>query len=138
MTRLDAYIFFDGNCAEAMSFYEGALRGKIENLMKAGDSPDAASLPPGAADRVMHAHLIFDNGNLMASDWMAPEPFEGRHGFSLSLTANRDEAQRLFDELSAGGQVTLPFGKTFWSDGFGMLVDRFGTAWMVSVERAAA
>ena len=68
----------------------------------------------------------------MASDWMAPTPYPGMHGFSVCLTAPAtDEAHKLFDALADGGQVTMPFQKTFYSDGFGMLTDRFGTPWMV-------
>jgi PhnB protein len=69
----------------------------------------------------------------MASDWMDTTPFEGMHGFSVSLAyPTVDEAQRIFDALAEGGTVKMPFSETFWTKGFGMLVDRFGTPWMVS------
>jgi PhnB protein len=137
MTKLNAYLFFDGNCAEAMTFYESVLRGKLE-LTKQGDSPEPAPSPE-SADKIMYARLEFEEGVLMASDWLAPQPFEKRQGFSLALgTPSMEEGKRLFDELSAGGHVTMPFGKTFFSEGFGMLVDQFGTAWMVNVEAPAA
>ncbi len=137
MNRPDAYLFFDGNCAEAMRFYERVLGGKIDTLMTAGESPEAANFPPESRNRVLHSHLAFDSGALMASDWMAPQPFEKKQGFSLSVTAKTvDEGKRLFDELSAGGHATMPFGKSFWSEGFGMLIDQFGTPWMVSVEHS--
>ena|SRR6185295_6110215 len=133
MPDLDAYLFFDGNCADAMRFYESALGGKLERMMTHGESPAAAETPPGMADRVMHAHLAIGGRALLASDAMAGEPYEGMKNFSLSLTyPTAEEARRTFDALAEGGQVKMPIEKTFWSEAFGMLVDRFGTPWMVS------
>jgi PhnB protein len=132
MPQLDAYLIFDGTCAEAMRFYERTLGGKLEMMMTQGESPIAAHCPPGSADRILHARLVVDGRALMASDSMGDKPQEAMKGFSLSLTyATVPEAQRMFDALAAGGQVQMPFQKTFWADGFGMLVDRFGTPWMV-------
>ena len=89
-------------------------------------------MPPGAGDRIIHAKLDADGAVLMASDWLSPDPYPGMSGFSVTLTApTTAEAKGLFDKLADGGQVTAPFEKTFYSDGFGMLVDRFGTPWMV-------
>ena len=134
MSNLNAYLTFDGNCAEAMRFYESILGGKLE-LMTMGQSPMAGQVPAGGAERIMHAKLEVDGTALMASDSMAGQPYSGMHGFSLSLSyPTAAEGQRVFDALAAGGQVTMPFGKTFWAEGFGMLVDRFGTPWMVNVE----
>jgi PhnB protein len=74
----------------------------------------------------------------MASDWMAPEPYEAKRGFSLSLGyPTVAEGRRIFGALAEGGRVTMPFDKTFWAEGFGMLVDRFGTPWMVNVSAPA-
>ena len=137
MNKLEIYLFFDGTCAEAIRFYEGALGGTAR-IVRVRDTPEAAKLPADAQDRLMHARLDAGSVSLMASDWMDDKPFPGMHGFSNCLTApSAAEAQSLFDKLSAGGKVTAPFGKTFWSDGFGMLVDRFGTPWMVMSETNA-
>jgi len=131
MENLNAYLFFDGTCAEAMRFYESALGGKL-NLITHAQSPMAGEAPRGSADRIMHARLEFADGTLMASDTMAGHPYDGMKGFSLSLAyASADEATRIFDKMAAGGKVTMPMQKTFWAQGFGMLVDRFGTPWMV-------
>jgi len=137
MAQLNAYLTFDGNCADAMRFYERTLGGKLD-LMTMGDSPMAAQTPPGSADRIMHARLAFDGGTLMASDAMAGDHYGGMKGFSLSLNYPKggDEAKRVFDALAEGGKVTMPLDKTFWAEAFGMLVDRFGTPWMVNVEKA--
>ena len=132
MLQLDTYLFFDGNCADAMRFYERTLGGKLQ-LMTHGESPMAAQTPPGSANRIMHARLELDGRLLMASDSMVGQPYEGMKGFSLSLIyPTVAEAQRIFAALAEGGQVTMPIAKTFWAEAFGMLVDRFGTAWMVN------
>ncbi len=132
MSQLDAYLFFDGNCADAMRFYERTLRGKLR-MMTHAESPMAAQTPPGSANRIMHAHLDLGDRVLMASDAMVEQPIGGMKGFSLSLSyPTAAEGQRIFDTLADGGRVTMPFAKTFWAEGFGMLVDRFGTPWMVN------
>ena len=132
MHQLNAYLFFNGACADAMRFYERTLGGKL-SLMTHADSPMAAQMPPGSADKILHARLDFDGGMLMASDWMAGQPYGGMKGFSLSLIyPTAAEARRMFDTLAQGGQVTMPMDKTFWAEAFGMLVDRFGTPWMVN------
>src|SRR3546814_115177 len=74
---------------------------------------------------------------LLASDSMAGEPYAGMRNFSLSLNyPTVTKAKKIFDALADGGEIRMPFGKTFWSAGFGMLVDRYGTPWMVSGEQA--
>jgi len=132
MLQLDNYLFVDGNCADAMRSYERTLGGKLQ-LMTHGDSPMTAQTPPGSANRIMHARLELDGRLLMASDSMVGQPYEGMKGFSLSLIyPTVAEAQRIFAALADGGQVTMPIAKTFWAEAFGMLVDRFGTPWMVN------
>jgi PhnB protein len=135
---LNAYLFFNDNCADAMRFYERALGGKIEMMMTAGESPMANQTPPERAKSVMHARLSFPGGVLMASDWMSDQPYEGMKGYSLSLTyATPDECKRIYDTLAEGGNARMPLQKTFWSDAFGMLTDRFGTPWMINCEAGA-
>ena len=132
MSKLETYLFFDGTCADAMHFYERTLGGKLE-MMAAKDVPGGDQKPPGVGgDKIMHARLDSGDVVIMASDWMASTPYLGMNGFSVSLTVDTlAEAKKQFDALSAGGKVTMPFDKTFYADGFGMLVDRFGTPWMV-------
>ena len=132
MHQLNAYLFFDGTCADAMRFYERALGGKL-SLMTHADSPIAEKTPPGSADRILHARLVIDGRLLMASDSMVGQPYEGMNGFSVSLMYPKvADAKRVFDALAKGGKVTMPLQKTFWVEAFGMLVDRFGTPWMVN------
>jgi PhnB protein len=132
MPTLDNYLFFAGRCAEAMRFYERTLGGKLETLMKYGDSPQPDHCGAGAADLVMHARLAIGGRALMASDVPPGFPPSPMSGFSLSLQyESPDEARRIFDALAQGGSVTMPLQKTFWAETYGMLVDQFGTPWMV-------
>lgn len=132
MPVLDSYLFFNGNCAQAVRFYEATLGGKLEMMMTYAQSPQPEHCPAGSEDRIMHASLKIDGRSLMASDVPAGESYAGMNGFSLSLNySSVDEARRVFDKLAEGGKVTMPLGKTFWAEAFGMLTDRFGTPWMV-------
>ena len=128
----NTYLFFDGNCAEAMKFYERALGGKLD-LMTHAQSP-MKDQPPSKdfGDRVMHARLAFDGGVLMASDDM-PGQARAMQGFRVVLHSDDNaKAKRLFDALSQGGHVTMPLQETFWSQAFAMFEDRFGTPWMIN------
>ncbi len=120
---------------------ERVLGGKLEALTTHAESPMAAQTPPGSADRIMHARLgvVIDGRVLMASDSMVGHPYEWMKGFSLSLVyPTAADARRAFDTLAHGGRVAMPLQKTFWAETFGMLVDRFGTPWMVSGGTASA
>jgi len=137
MSGPDPYLFFNGNCAEAMRFYERTLGGKIEMMMTHGQAPGAEKMQ-GDPNRILHARLSLDGRIFMASDAMEGHPYEGMHGFSLSLTyATVAEGKKIFSALSEGGQVRMPFDKTFWVEAFGMCVDRFGTPWMINAGKPA-
>jgi len=130
--QIQPYLFFDGRCEEALTFYRSVLGGEVTTLMRYKDSPDPGTCPPGAAeDKVMHANVRIGDTIVMASDGLC-----GGHpsfqGFSLSLTvADEAEAERLFAALADGGQVQMPLAKTFFSPRFGMVADRFGVSWMI-------
>jgi PhnB protein len=134
MPDLNTYLFFNGTCADAMRFYERILGGKLETLLTHAEALPPDQIPPGSADRIMHARLVLPGGAvLMASDTRAEDPDTGFHGYSLSLVyPDAAEGRRIFDALAEGGKVTMPYDKTFWSEGFGMLNDRFGVPWMVN------
>lgn len=130
------YLGFNGNCAEAMRFYESALDGKLEMLMSGADSPMASQIPKEFAHRILHARLALkDGGYLYAGDAPTEAPYQGIHGVSIALQYDTaSEAQKVFEKLSAGGKVMMPMAPTFWAKSFGMLIDRFGTPWMVNGE----
>lgn len=133
-----AYLAFDGNCADAMRFYEQALGGKLDVMMSGADSPMAAQIPTEFAHRIVHARLSLPGGGMLyAGDAPANVPYEGIKGVSLALNYDTvEEARRVFDALAAGGRVTMPMQGTFWAKAFGMLADRFGVAWIVNGEMA--
>jgi PhnB protein len=133
---VQAYLFFNGNCEQAVEFYRKALGAEVEFTMRFKESPDApppGMVPPGWENKIMHTSFRVGQTTVMASDGCGPES-NGFQGFSLSLAvASEAEADRYFNALAEGGKVTMPLGKTFWSPRFGMLTDRFGIGWMVSV-----
>jgi PhnB protein len=135
MARLLANMLFDGECADAMRFYQKTFGGEIESLLTVGDSPMASQFPPASAHRVIHASLRFDGNILMASDWLAAPPHPGIKGMRLMLIyPGVEEAKRIFAALSESGQVEMPMQPTFWTKSFGMLVDRFGVPWQVMAD----
>lgn len=129
------YLFFDGNCAEAMRFYERVTGGKLRDLLKYSDSPGGSAPPKIDGDKIMHAYLeLPDGAGIMASDDMSDVPYRGMSGFGVALTLQTaDEVTRVFNGLSERGDVLMPLQKTFWSPAFGMVTDRFGTLWLVGV-----
>jgi PhnB protein len=138
--QLQPYLFFAGCCEEAMEFYRQAVGARVEMLMRYRESPEApppGTVPPGYEDKVMHATLNIAGARFMASDGCETQArFEG---FSLSLAwSDEAEARRAFFALSAGGEVQMPIGRTFWSPCFGMVKDRFGVGWMITVDAAAS
>jgi len=136
--KFETYIFFTDQCAQAMRFYEKALGGKIEMMMTQAEAPPSAGVPPGSPDRILHASLKLGDRILMASDSMPGEQDHGMHGFALSLSyPTPAEGKKIFDALAVGGKVTMPMGPTFWVESFGMLVDRFGTSWMINAGKPA-
>lgn len=130
------YLFFRGRCEEALNFYRSAIGAEVDMLMHYKDSPEPqppGMLPPGFEKKVMHASFRVGGTTLMASDGCGEST--GFDGFSLSLSVPTEaEAARVFATLAIDGQVRMPLSKTFWSPRFGMLTDRFGLGWMVSVE----
>ena len=136
MTQAIAYLAFNGNCAEAMRFYEQALHGKLEVLMSGADSPMADQIPKEFAHRILHARLVLPGGGtLFGGDCPAHLPYEGIKGVSIAVDyATTAEAEQVFAALASGGQVTMPMQPTFWARRWGMLTDRFGTPWIVNGE----
>lgn len=133
---MQAYLTFDGNCAEALAFYAQALGGKVIFSMTFGESPMGEQTPASHKDKIMHATLEARGHQLMASDAPPEWPFEGYKGFSLSVQGKDvDDGRKVFEALAAGGRVTMPYGPQFWAVGFGMLTDRFGVPWMVNCEK---
>ena len=132
--QFSPYLLFNGDCAEAFKFYEQVLGGKIEAMMPFAGSPSAESAPPEWGDKILHASMKIDGQYIMASD-APPGHFAKPQGISVSIALkDRDKGESIFNSLAEGGDVQMPFQKTFWASGFGMCTDRFGIPWMVNCE----
>jgi PhnB protein len=129
------YLFFGGNCEEAVNFYRTAVGAQVEMMLRFNEAPEQpppGQLPQGFEKKIMHCSFRIGDSTIMASDGCGePAKFEG---FSLSISVPAPaDADRLFNALSAGGKVVMPLGQTFWSPRFGMCTDKFGVGWMIGV-----
>ena len=130
--QLIPYLNFNGQCAEAFRFYERTLGGKIVMMRTHAESPIADQVPPEWRDRILHARLQLGEAVLMASD-SPPEYYQRPQGLYVSLQVDdAAAADRIFQAFAEGGTVTMPLQQTFWAARFGMVVDRFGTPWMIN------
>lgn len=132
---VQSYLFFSGRCEEALEFYKSAIDAKVDMIMRFSESPEPpppGMVPAGYENKIMHASFHVGGTMIMASDGCGEShPFAG---FSLSLgVATEAEADKYFNALAEGGKVEMPLDKTFWSPRYGMLTDKFGMGWMVSV-----
>ena len=137
MTQAIAYLAFDGNCADAMRFYEQSLGGKLEVLMSGAESPIAEHMPKEFAHRILHARLVLPGGGMLyGGDCPGHLPYDGIKGVSMTVDyPTTDEAAQVFAALAEGGQVTMPMQPAFWAKSWGMLIDKFGTSWIVNGEQ---
>jgi PhnB protein len=126
------YLFFNGNCVEAMTFYAEVLGGKVDGVFYNRDAPDAESRMPGGDDLVMNMSIRLGASSIMASD-AADGWHERPQGFAVSLsTPSQTEFDRVFAALARDAQsVMMHPTETFWSERFAMFTDRFGTPWML-------
>jgi PhnB protein len=136
MSQPIPYLSFNGNCAEAMRFYERALGGTLQVLLRNVDSPFAAQTPKEHADRIMHARLALPGGGtLYAGDCPPQIPYSGIHGMGLTLDFDTvAQATAAFNALAEGGTVSMTLQPMFWAKIWGMLTDKFGTPWIVNGE----
>ena len=126
------YLYFDGDCEVALRFYERCLGGRIEEMVTHAGTPVEQQVPAEWRSKILHARFTVGDVVLMASD-ATPGDYHQPQGFSVSLQVeDPTDAERRFNALAEGGTVRMPFGKTFFSNGFGMCVDKFGIPWMVN------
>jgi PhnB protein len=141
MATVNIYLNFNGNCEEAFNFYKSVMGGEFSYVGRFGEMPPQEGqppLPPEMKNLIMHIGLpVSKETSLMGSDtggeW-APSYIQGNN-FSVSInTDSKAEADKLFNGLSEGGNVTMPMDKTFWGAYFGMFTDKFGINWMVNFD----
>ena len=143
MATINAYLTFDGTCEEAFNFYKSVFGGDFPMVGKFGDMPPQEGMPPisdEVKNRILHMSLpISAETVLMGSDTM-PGIHDHQVGNNISLSINtdsREESDRVFNGLSAGGKVSMPLADTFWGAYFGMWTDKFGINWMVNYDDPA-
>jgi PhnB protein len=135
--QLNPYLTFDGQCEAAFKFYEQCLGGKIVAMVTHAGTPAEQQVPAEWRDKIIHARLVVGDEVLMGSD-APPDRYEASKGFSVTVGIDDPaKAERIFNALAEKGTVRMPFQKTFWALGFGMLVDRFGIPWMINCEKSA-
>ncbi len=129
--KIHSYLFFDGNCEEALNFYLDIFGGTIVTKMKYSEAPAEIDFPDHMNDKIMHATL--ESGDLALLVCDSPNPLAMGNNVHLSASFDSmEEAAAVFNSLAEKGHVTMPFEDAFWGSKFGMLTDRFGIHWMVS------
>jgi PhnB protein len=140
MASVNIYLNFNGNCEDAFTFYKSVFGGEFPYIGRFGEMPPSENytVPESEANKIMHVSLpISKETVLMGSDTVGPMAvgFTAGNNFSISINAeSKEEAEKLFNGLSADGTVTMPLSKTFWSECFGMFTDKFGINWMMSFD----
>ncbi len=136
MAQINAYLHFNGNCHEAMTFYKECLGGEL-SIQAVGESPMAAQMPPEMKDNVLHSVLTKDGFVLMASDMMEAGGVVKGHTISLCVVgSSKQEIDPVFAKLSEGGNVGHPLKEEFFGT-FGELTDKFGIDWMFQADNNA-
>lgn len=135
MTQLSPYVNFNGTCREAMTFYKDTLGGEL-SLMAVKETPMASQCPAAMQDQIMHASLMGEGFSILASDMLSGETYQPGNNFSLTLNCSSEEQIRsLFNKLEEGGKVYEPLQEQFWGAIFGMVVDKFGTRWILNYDK---
>ena len=136
MTKLNPYLNFDGTCEEAFLFYQSVFGGEfMGGIFRMGDAPGTENLTTEEKNKVMHIALPIGNDLLMGSDiiqGMGQTLTMGDNNLISIFPDSREEADRLFSELAAGGKIIMPLQDQFWGDYYGNFMDKFGVAWMIN------
>ncbi|MDQ6608978.1 MAG: VOC family protein [Bacteroidota bacterium] len=131
--QLTPYLIFNGNCEEALKFYEKALGGTIGHISRYSDAPE--NQMGMAPEKIMHTHFAVDGNVLfMASDGPTGASDSGLVSLSLNFT-DVGKMQQVFAAISEGGTVTMPLQDTFWGATFGMVKDQYGIKWMFNCDK---
>jgi PhnB protein len=141
MAKMNPYLNFDGKAEEAFTYYKSVFGGEfLADIYRMDGAPGSENLPDNERNRVMHIALPIDaHTTLMASDILPSAGHKLTEGNNVQLSLHpesREEADRLFNALSAGGQVEMPMEDTFWGAYFGSFTDKYGIKWMINQEQA--
>jgi PhnB protein len=133
MKTLNPYLFFPGNCEEAMNYYKECLDGEITALQRFGDTE--MPVEEDYRNKIMHGELRSEGIHIMFSDGAPHKEIVEGDNVQLSITVETTEEQdKIFDTLAKEGKITMPLEKTFWGARYGMLKDKFGIRWMLNCE----
>jgi PhnB protein len=134
MTQINAYLTLNGNCREAMTFYNECLEGEL-TMQTVEDSPIASQMPAHTLKQILHASLVKDGLVIMASEMSREKPVNG-NTISLCLQcSSEDEIQNFFSKLSSGGKIIDPLKEQFWGSKYGELRDKFGITWLLNYDK---
>jgi PhnB protein len=134
MTRINAYLNFNGKCREAMKFYQECLGGEL-TLQRVSESPMAAQLSATAGANILHSVLVRDGLILMGSDMLGDALKKGNEVTLCLQCSSNEELHSIFDRLATGGQVKIPLHQSVWGATYGELTDKFGIQWMFHYSR---
>lgn len=139
MKQINSYLTFNGNCREAMTFYQQCLGGELF-LQPIGTSPMAEMMPPQMKDSILHATLTNGNVIIMGSDMVGENGLIRGNAMSMMLNCSSEtEIRDTYDQLaSEGGDATHPLEDTFWGALFGGLTDKFGNRWLLNFDKNQA
>jgi PhnB protein len=128
------YLFFPGTCEDALATYARIFDAPPPELMRVSDAPIAGDMPADAQNKIMHGAVRIGDGWIYASDDISGDTAEMAGSSVMVSLPDVARARAVFDALSEGGTVRMPFEKTFWTEGFGAFIDRFGIRWMVGTD----
>lgn len=134
MSSLNPYLNFNGNTEEAFNHYKSVFGGEFTALMRFGDTPGCEDMPETEKNGIMHVALPIGSNMIMGTDVpksMEQVTFGTNSSISVSVDS-REDADRFFNGLAAGGKIGMPMDDMFWGDYYGMLTDKFGVQWMIS------
>lgn len=135
--QVHPYLNFNGQCEEAFTFYAECLGGELQPMHRFGETDASGHVAPEWSNKIMHASLVMDGTVLMGSDDPTGN-YATPRGMYVSLHMKETaDADRVFAALAENGNVVMQVQETFWAARFGMVVDRFGTPWMINCERTA-
>lgn len=135
MKQINSYLTFNGNCREAMNFYQECLSGELF-LQTIGESPMSGMMPSEMKDNILHATLTNGNVKIMGSDMVDEKGLLRGNALSMMLDCSSEiEIREIYDRLATGGNATHPLENTFWNALFGGLTDKFGNRWLLNFNK---
>ena len=137
MTKLHTYLNFAGNTEEAFNFYRSVFGGEFTSLVRFKEFPmEGVSIPKEDEDKIMHISLPIGEANvLMATDTLqslGQELVQGNNVYISVDPSTKEEADKIFNALSEGGEIEMPIADQAWGDYYGSFKDMFGVRWMVN------